>query len=160
MAQELSLNAPRECPDTIRYQDIAQDPPNSFSYNWGSPAKTFKRREKRKVSAVEFPKSRFADFRQTITFETPVSVGEAVDAAELYLSAPIDEKYYEQVVSDLSNPKLSYVDACKEFSTRGDLIGCANNLDDLELEELREEHDSNGKRKAGDSYKLSLVTGS
>ncbi len=164
MTQEQTLNAERrlvERPDTIRYEDVAQDPQDAFSFIWGSNAKKFKLREKRKVSAVEFPKSRFADFLQTITFDAPVTVGEAVDAAELYLSAPIEEKYYEQVVSDLLNPKLSYADACKEFSTRGDLIGIANHLDDLELEEIREEPDSkNGKRKAGDSYKLSLVTGS
>jgi hypothetical protein len=96
---------------SICSDDVLQDPVAKFSFQWGPDALKFKEQEKRKVSIVEFPSSRY--LMQQITFDSPVTVGEAVKVAELFLSGPVD-----------SLEKRDQDDACKgdvlEFSTLQD----------------------------------------
>jgi len=118
-----------------------------FSYQLQSTAIL---QEKRLISMVEFPRSRYGQFMQRINFTYPVSISMAIRTVEYFFSLPLTMAYYEEIKSDLS-------DNLCEFKCRGDALGCAKFLDSVKLQTIQE---TPKKTLKNTRYLLTLIIGS
>jgi hypothetical protein len=69
------------------------------------------------VSSVIFDISRYGKHTHRIDFATPVSFINAVLEVERFLSAPLDDAYYNRVADDLFHNYRQY------YNIRGDCLG-------------------------------------
>lgn len=78
------------------------------------------------VKSVRFPICLYPSVYQVLMFKTPKTEADAIQAAEQYLSEPMDEAYYNRIKDDL-NPSLfdSWATAKASLQYRGDVFDAA-----------------------------------
>jgi hypothetical protein len=81
-------------------------------------------------SFVEFPISRYRKHWHTINFESPVTEKTAIKAVEEYFSQSLSDEDYEKIRKDLFMQEREY------YTIRGDAIGDAKFLEDIDLKEV------------------------
>eukprot|EP01092_Planopodium_desertum_P009910 TRINITY_DN4332_c0_g1_i1.p1 TRINITY_DN4332_c0_g1~~TRINITY_DN4332_c0_g1_i1.p1 ORF type:complete len:127 (-),score=1.35 TRINITY_DN4332_c0_g1_i1:66-446(-) len=86
------------------------------------------------ISSVTFRISRYDEFHQTINFPNLVCERDAIAAAEEYLSEPLTEDYYE-IIRDDTYMGGSWNEAKENFETRGDCLGDAIFIEDVDIED-------------------------
>ena len=89
--------------------------------------------EPKNVGSVTFDVSRYGQHSHTIKFSDPVSEKEAIEKVEKYLSKPLTEDYYSDIVDDLFH-EYPWDDAKEVFKCRGD---CLTDCKFLELTYLK-----------------------
>lgn len=78
------------------------------------------------VNDVTFNISRYGLYKFFIPFEEPQTVSDAIKVVEHFLSAPIDQEYFDIVKDDLfPGTKL------KDLKIRGDCLGTAIFIEDI-----------------------------
>jgi len=71
------------------------------------------------VTGVVFNISRYGQVQETLHFDKPISIDEAIKRVERYLSEPITSDYFDHVKDDLfasPNAKMKY------YTVRGDCL--------------------------------------
>ena len=86
-----------------------------------------------KITTVRFQIGRNGNRTQVIEFGAPVTEKTAIQAAETYLSEPVDEKYYETIREDLFHA-VPWVQASLWFKCRGDCLTDARFLESVKFD--------------------------
>jgi len=86
-----------------------------------------------KVLSVKFDISRYGKYKHTLVFPTQISVEDAIEKAEEYLSEPITEEYYNTVRDDLFCHEFTWEDVKNKNYCRGDLLSDAIFLESVNV---------------------------
>lgn len=70
------------------------------------------------ITSVEFDISRYGKYTHTLNFDKAISEKEVITKVEEYLSEPLTEEYYSQIVDDLFHGS-SYEEIKEDFLCRG-----------------------------------------
>jgi|SRR5579885_2656960 len=114
-------------------------PSSTFHYEW---CLNFKRdsiqAKTLKVRKIQFDISRYGKYKKTIVFSETVSIADAIEAVEQFLSLPLNEEYYNFIKKDLFQ-ESPWEEAKKHFENRGDCL-----TDRKFLERLQEDPNERG----------------
>lgn len=77
-----------------------------------------------KVLSVKFNISRYGKYTKTLTFSRQISINNAIEKAEEYLSQPVTEEYYNEIRDDLFDNETWEQVKDKNY-IRGDLLSDA-----------------------------------
>ena len=86
---------------------------------------------KKQVNSVTFSISRYSKYMETLHFDTFLTVKQAVERVEDYLSEPLTQEYYEKIQDD--SFINTWDEAKKEYKTRGDALSGAIFLEECDV---------------------------
>lgn len=86
------------------------------------------------ITSVTFDISRYGKYQHTIEFSTAISEKAAIEAVEEYLSYPLTEGYYQNIVDDLFH-EMPWEEAEKDFPTRGECLTDCRFLEQITVED-------------------------
>jgi hypothetical protein len=84
------------------------------------------------VETVTFDISRYGEFSETIRFNKPVTIKNAIKKVEEYLSKQLTGEYFNKIKSDTAYSDSDWDDVKDDIEIRGDVIACF--LEDIEID--------------------------
>ena len=85
------------------------------------------------ITSVQFDISRYGKYTHKITFPQSVCEKEAIEKVEEYLSEPLTEEYYNNIVNDLFH-EAPWEEAKDLFNCRGQCLTDCKFLEDVEID--------------------------
>ncbi len=89
-----------------------------FSYNHETKLDN----KNKQVNKVTFDISRYGKYEESLTFNDPITIKNAISNVEKYLSQPLTYEYYERIKDDLFSDAMEFVDAIKYYECRGEAL--------------------------------------
>lgn len=112
---------------------------SSFKYNYPDDKSKLFDYKTSNVVKIIFDISRFGKYKESITFDKPVSKLIAVNAVEKFLSEPFDINYFDKIKDDLLFDKWEHIIESyyneDGVLLRGDILGDCIYIDKLEEKE-------------------------